>query len=107
MSKKGFPPGVHLVGGRNAAPVHRQQAREFYAPILPLVKELKARGLSLRQIAAELDRRGVRTRMGSWWSGYGPDAKETVIRWSAAQVMRVLAMDDGPATATDPAPPPL
>ena len=54
----GFPPGVHQLGGRNAAEGHAQAAREFYAPLLPVVVELRRRGLSLRAIAAELDRRG-------------------------------------------------
>jgi hypothetical protein len=74
----GFPPGVHLIGGRNAAPVNAQLAREFYTPILPLVAELHRQGLSLRAIARELDRRGIKTRPE--WD-----------RWSATQVRRVLA----------------
>jgi hypothetical protein len=28
----GFPPGVHLIGGRNAAATLAELAREFYAP---------------------------------------------------------------------------
>ncbi len=75
-----FPPGVHLVGGRNAAATHAQLAREFYAPILPVVTELRGQGLSLRAIAAELDRRGVKTCIQ--YPGQ---------RWSATQVRRVLA----------------
>ena len=51
----GFPPGVHRIGGRNAAPAHRRTA-EFYAPILPIVAELHRQGLSLAS-PAELDRR--------------------------------------------------
>ena len=57
----GFPPGVHLIGGRNAAPYLRQLAREFYAPIIPVVVDLRRQGLSLRAIARELDRRGIKT----------------------------------------------
>jgi hypothetical protein len=74
----GFPPGVHKIGGENAAATHRQAAREFYAPIVPVVAELRRRGLSLRAIAAELDRRGIKTRQE--WE-----------HWSATQVRRVLA----------------
>jgi hypothetical protein len=73
-----FPPGVHLKGGRNAAPVLAEMAREFYAPIIPIVMELHGQGLSLRAIAAELERRKIKSRWG--WP-----------RWSAAQVMRILA----------------
>lgn len=66
-----FPPGVHRIGGANAAPVNRELAREFYQDILPRVVELRAAGLSLRAIAAELDRQGVRPRCdypGQKWS---------------------------------------
>ena len=73
-----FPAGVHLQGGRNAAPVHREAAREFYAPLVPVVAELRRQGLSLRAIARELERRGLKTRQE--WP-----------HWSATQVRRILA----------------
>jgi hypothetical protein len=91
-----FPPDAHLKGGRNAAPVLAEMAREFYAPIIPIVMELHGQGLSLRAIAAELERRKIKTR---WeWP-----------RWSAAQVRRIVArglaiaeaeLQDAPACAT-------
>src|SRR5260221_1255953 len=59
-----FPRGVNLKGGRNAAPVLAEMAREFYAPIIPVVVELRQRSLSLRQIARALEQRGTRPRMG-------------------------------------------
>jgi hypothetical protein len=71
-----FPPGVHRKGGEVSAPVSRELAREFYAPILPIVADLHRQGLSLRAIARELDRRQIRPR-NSW-------------AWSATQVKRVL-----------------
>jgi hypothetical protein len=73
----GFPPGVHHKGGAAAAPVNAALALEFYAPLLPLVAELRRGGLSLRAIARELERRGLKTRQE--WT-----------RWSATQVRRVL-----------------
>jgi hypothetical protein len=76
----GFPPDVHRIGGEHSVEVHRAAAREFYAPLLPLILELHRRGLSLRKIARELDARGVKTRMQ--YPGQ---------RWSAQQVKRVLA----------------
>ena len=76
-----FPPGVHLTGGRKAAATHARNAREFYAPIVPIVAELRRQGLSLRAIARELDRRGVKTRV----------AYADQRRWSATQIRRVLA----------------
>jgi hypothetical protein len=74
----GFPASVHLKGGQVAAATHVQAAREFYAPIIPIVAELHRQGLSLREIARELDNRGIRTRQE--WP-----------HWSATQVRRVLA----------------
>src|SRR4051794_30402904 len=91
-----FPPGVHLKGGQNAAPVLAEMAREFYAPIVPVVVELRGQGLSLRAIARELDRRGVRTRQVSKpaFAGLGTDGEPLwdmeILRWSAAQVRRIL-----------------
>jgi hypothetical protein len=72
-----FPKGVHLKGGRNAAPVLAAMAREFYAPLIPIVMELREQGLSLRAIARELEKRGIMSRL-------------TWPRWSAAQVRRVV-----------------
>jgi hypothetical protein len=46
-------------------------------PIVPIVMELHAQGLSLRAIAGELERRGVKPRYGCRPA------------WSAAQVRRV------------------
>jgi hypothetical protein len=100
-----FPPGAHLKGGRNAAPVNRELAREFYEPIIPVVVELRRRGLSLRQIAAELDRRGIRTRqVGKYES---PGGEMTALRWSATQVKRVLSRAGAvPAAAASVTPAP-
>jgi hypothetical protein len=49
----GFLPGVHLKGGQASIESHRRLAREFYAPIRPVVVELRHQGLSLRAIARE------------------------------------------------------
>ena len=92
-----FPPGVHLIGGRNAAATHVRAAREFYAPIIPLVVELRRQGLSLRAIARELDRREIRTRQVGVhrYLGAGRNGlrwgKLEFTRWSATHVRRILA----------------
>src|SRR5947209_7891344 len=57
--KKGFPPGANVKGGQNAAPRLAELADEFYAPILPIIKELYRQKLSLRAIARELQQRGI------------------------------------------------
>jgi hypothetical protein len=78
----GFPVGANLKGGAAAAPVLARLAREFYAPLIPVVHELRNQGLSLRQIGRELEGRGVKARLG--WP-----------RWSAAQVRRILLRAGG------------
>jgi hypothetical protein len=83
-----FPPGVHLIGGRNAAVTNAELAGQFYAPIIPIVVALHNEGQSLRSIARELDRRGIRLRLGYDGS-----------RWSATQVRRLLARAAGEVSA--------
>ena len=91
-----FPHGANKKGGRNAAPVLAQMAREFYAPIIPVVMELHNKGLSLREIGRELDRRGIRTRMVSthWFTGVSDDGEllsdMEINKWGPAQVRRAL-----------------
>ncbi len=59
-------------------------ADAFYASIIPIVLELHTQGLSLREIARELDKREIRTRQSS-------DATTTrFLRWNAPQVRRIL-----------------
>jgi DNA invertase Pin-like site-specific DNA recombinase len=57
-----------LVGSLKAAEVRLGQAREAYADLAPLVRELRAQGLSLRQIAGRLDEEGHTTRSGKPWN---------------------------------------
>ncbi|MBI3410366.1 MAG: recombinase family protein [Planctomycetes bacterium] len=90
-----FPPGVHLKGGQTAAVTHARMAREFYAPIIPVVLELRRQGLSLRAIARELDQRGIRMRQEAEELEY---CRKFQIRqkpmrrpWNASQVRRILA----------------
>jgi hypothetical protein len=85
----GFPPGVHLLGSQASVESNQRLAREFYAPVLPVVAELRRQGLSLRAIARELERRGIKTRQE--WD-----------HWSATQVRRVLARAQKAESAQDP-----
>jgi hypothetical protein len=75
----GFPAGVHLKGGQNAAPVLAELAREFYAPSIPVVLTLHGHGLSLGAIARELESRRIKPNHGCQ------------AEWSAVQVRQVLA----------------
>jgi hypothetical protein len=56
--------------------VLQAQADEFATSVGPVIAELRDAGQSLRQIAAELTRRGIRTMRGG--------------AWTAATVQRVL-----------------
>jgi hypothetical protein len=79
MPKRCFPPGVHRLGGLNAAPVNRQLADEFCREVAPVALELRRAGLSLRAIGQELARRGIAPRNGSKGQ-----------TWSASSVRRLL-----------------
>jgi hypothetical protein len=86
-----FPPDAHLKGGAASAPVNVAAAREFYGPLLPVVAELRRQGLSLRAIAAELGRRGIKTRQE--WP-----------HWSATQVRRLLTRAKDAGLSVEKAP---
>lgn len=91
--KPGFPNGAAEKGARAAALAHRLDAAAFYADLVPLVAELRDRGLSLRAIAAEMARRGLRTRQE--WP-----------HWSATTVRRILARAETDRRQTDAEPVP-
>lgn len=68
-------PGAHrFTGGANpraakrAGEAARALADEAYADLTPLVRELRAEGLSLRQIADRLNQDGHTTRRGKPWN---------------------------------------
>ncbi len=60
--------GGPVVDGRLGVEANRAKASAFAADVGPLVGEMSARGLSLRQIAAELTRQGVQTARGGQWT---------------------------------------
>lgn len=71
-------------GCAKAALVNAERAREAYRYLVPELREMRASGLSLRQIARELNGRGERTRRNA--------------TWNAAQVSRAMALaSDEPA----------
>lgn len=76
------PDAFRRGGGAAAAPVCRRLAREFYAPLIPIAMTLRRQGLSLRGIAREFDRLGIKPRY------------ECQAGWAAAQVRRVLIRGD-------------
>jgi DNA invertase Pin-like site-specific DNA recombinase len=64
------------LGAKRAAKAHRENARNAYTDVAPLIREMHAAGKSLRQIAAALNEQGIPTRRGK--------------TWGAAQVRNVL-----------------
>jgi len=67
-SKLGGWRGGHKVAPELGREVQRKEAQKFAEAVAPRVIELRQRGLSLRQIAAELSTMGVKTRRGGAWS---------------------------------------
>lgn len=59
--------GAHK-GGERAAEVHRKRAREAYGDVLPLMREMREGGASLRKIAERLNGDGIPTRRGKAWT---------------------------------------
>lgn len=74
---RGGPVVDHAAGTQAASEARRKSARAFAEDVGPLVQELSAAGLSLRQVAARLEEQGIKTARG----GGG---------WTAAGVSRVL-----------------
>lgn len=74
-------PKVDSAAGRAAL---QDRADAFAGRVRPMAAELRGRGMSLREIAAELTRRGVKTARDG--------------QWTAAAVQRVLGRGEG-ATA--------
>jgi hypothetical protein len=67
----------HQRGGQTAAATHRRACRLFDGSVTPLIVTLRGQGLSLQQIADELNRRQIPSRFGR--------------RWYSRQVLRVVS----------------
>ena len=60
--------GGPKVDGKLGATANRDRAASFAAKLAPVMAELQGRGLSLRQIAAELTVHGIQTPRGGAWT---------------------------------------
>jgi DNA invertase Pin-like site-specific DNA recombinase len=67
---------VRDLGNQASAAARKRRADKRAGDLVPVIRSLQASGASLRQVAAELTRRGIRTARGE--------------QWSAVQVKRVL-----------------
>lgn len=59
--------GEQRQAARRGAAVNAQKADQHAANVLPVIRDLAARGASLRSIAAELNTREIRTARGGRW----------------------------------------
>jgi DNA invertase Pin-like site-specific DNA recombinase len=60
--------GGPKIDGQLGADANRKQAEAFAAKLAPVITDMQGRGLSLRQIAAQLTAQGIRTPRGGQWS---------------------------------------
>ena len=60
--------GGPKVDGRLGVEAQQRQAQAFAVELEPVVGDLRRRGLSLRQMAAELTSQGIQTPRGGQWS---------------------------------------
>lgn len=61
-------PNTYQVDGRLGAAAVHEATQRFAREVGPMVKEMRANGSSLRQIASELAARGIRTPRGGAWT---------------------------------------
>jgi DNA invertase Pin-like site-specific DNA recombinase len=60
--------GGPKVDGQLGADANRKQAEAFAAKLASVIREMRGRGLSLRDMAAALTAQGIRTQRGGQWS---------------------------------------
>lgn len=63
-----FAPEVFLAGAVAAAQARIAKANTLSARVRPMIEKLRAQGLSLRGVAAELDDMGIKTPRGKEWT---------------------------------------
>src|SRR5271169_4138318 len=95
----GKRPNQHKVDPALGSAALAQASDEFARRVGPVIAELRQSGMSLRQIAAELTRRGIRTMRGGKWTGMR--VRSVLLRGAPAAVQPAQ-----PAPATRPAPVP-
>ena len=61
--------------------MNKAKARDHAANVLPVIEQIRAGGVSLRQIAAELNARGIKTARGG--------------KWHATTVRNILTVENG------------
>ncbi len=79
----------HTVDGRLGAEANKRRAEARALKLAPVIRDLQARGLSLRQMAAELTAQGIQTPRGAPWSAM-----------TVGDVVRRLGVSSGPNADT-------
>ena len=93
--------GGPVVDGTLGAEANREKARAFAEKLAPVIGELQGRGLSLREMAAELERQGIQTPRGGVWTGAAVRAVLGRLRtWSEAERSGRSGSDYRPARAS-------
>jgi DNA invertase Pin-like site-specific DNA recombinase len=70
-----------LEAAKKGAAANKARAATFAANVLPVIEQIRAGGASLRQIAAELNARGIKTARGG--------------KWHAMTVRNILSVENG------------
>ena len=70
--------GEQLHAARKGAERNARKADQHAANVLPVIRQIAARGASLRQIADELNTRGIKTARGGLW--YAATVRNVIAR---------------------------
>jgi DNA invertase Pin-like site-specific DNA recombinase len=67
----GYREGAPKVDQKLGAQAVQKAAEDYAREVAPTMRELRQGGLSLREVAAEMDARGIRTPRGGQWTAMG------------------------------------
>lgn len=79
--------GEQRLATQRSVAISKAKADEFAANVRPIIRELRSTGMSLRQIAATLDARGIKTARGGNW--YAATVRNVLARESNGQGIAV------------------
>jgi len=77
--------GEQRHAARKGAERNARKADQHAANVLPVIRQVAARGASLRQIADEMNTRGIKTARGGVW--YAATVRNVMARQSEMEVI--------------------
>lgn len=77
--------GEQRHAARKGAERNARKADQHATNVLPVIRQVAARGASLRQIADELNTRGIKTARGGLW--YAATVRNVMARQSEMEVI--------------------